>query len=383
MNQFLRFPQSRIWRYLAQVAVLGVAYAVGARLAFSIQGVSAFASSVWPPAGIAQAGLLLFGRKAWPAIVLGIFLLDLVNPHEKILAVWFGGAAGGILQATFAVTLLRRIGFNPAINSLKDVVKLVIGGGIVSTQISCTIGALSIYLAGKINWAEYWQVRWNWWLGDTMGVLILTPLILIFCRPKQTVDLLKDPKGISNYWFWRVIWLLLLLGVSLLVFESKNEASISHYPLEYLPFPLIIWAAIQFGQRGAVLASFIVSSIAIWGGSQGGGPFIAKAENISQAILFLQAFMGVITITSLLLSATVAERAAAENLLRDSEIKYRELVENAHSIIVKLDANGKITFFNEFAEIFFGYTQEEIIGKSAVETILPSTDIDGNNLELI
>lgn len=385
LNQFLRFPQSRIGRYLVQVTVVAVAYAVGARLAMSIQGVSPFASSVWPPAGIAQAGLLLFGRKVWPAIVLGTFLLNFVNPNEQIFAVWLGGNAGAILQAVFAVTALGRMGFRPSLARLKDVVNLILFGGLISTQISCTIGVFSLYLAGKVDLAEYWSVRWNWCLGDTMGVLILTPLILIFFRPKVSVKRLKKPTKIQHkkYLIWRGVWLILLIGVSWLVFDSKSEASISRYPLEYLPFPLIIWSALQFGQRAAVLASFIVSSLAIMGSSQGGGPFIAKADNITQAILFLQAFMAVVTITSLLLAATVAERAEAENSLRKSEIKYRELVENASSIILKVDANGNITFFNEFAEIFFGYTQEEIIGKNALGTIIPQTDLEGKNLELV
>ena len=104
LNQFLRLPQSRIGRYLVQVTVVAIAYAVGARLAFAIQGVDPFASSVWPPAGIAQAGLLLFGRKVWPGIFLGIFLLNLVNPSEQIFAIWLGGNLGAILQAVFAVT---------------------------------------------------------------------------------------------------------------------------------------------------------------------------------------------------------------------------------------------------------------------------------------
>jgi len=350
----------------------------------SIEGVSPFASSVWPPAGIAQAGLLLFGSKVWPAIVLGRFLLYLVNPTQQVFAVWMGGNAGAILQAVFAVTALRWLGFRPSLARLKDVVNLILFGGLISTQISCTIGVFSLYLAGKVDGAEYLSVRWDWWLGDTMGVLIFTPLILIFVRPKVTVERLKrQTEHQKKDFIWRGVWLILLIGVSCIVFESKSEGSISRYPLEYLPFPLIIWAALQFGQLAAVLASFIVSSIAILGSSQGGGPFIAKAENITQAILFLQAFMAVVTITSLLLATTVAERASAEYSLRESEIKYRELVENAHSIILKLDADGNITFFNEFAEKFFGYKVEEILGKNPVGTIIPHTDLEGNNLELV
>lgn len=190
----------------------------------------------------------------------------------------------------------------------------------------------------------------------------------------------KNSKIIIQNRLSLLIWLILLVTVSWMVFAARTEAQISRYPLEYLPFPFIIWAAIQFGQRGAVLSSFVVSSIAIWGASQGGGPFIAKTDNISQAILFLQAFMGVITITSLLLAATVSERAASENLLRQSEIKYRELVENANSIILKIDCDGNLTFFNEFAQKFFGFTEEEILGKNLVGTIIPQTDTTGKDL---
>ncbi|MEG4070657.1 PAS domain S-box protein [Microcoleus sp. Pol11C2] len=66
--------------------------------------------------------------------------------------------------------------------------------------------------------------------------------------------------------------------------------------------------------------------------------------------------------------------------LRSSEVKYRQLVENANSMIVQLDSEGKITFFNEFAETFFGYSEAEIIGKSAIGTIIPKTDLFESDL---
>ncbi|MEG3897712.1 MULTISPECIES: PAS domain S-box protein [unclassified Microcoleus] len=66
--------------------------------------------------------------------------------------------------------------------------------------------------------------------------------------------------------------------------------------------------------------------------------------------------------------------------LRSSEAKYRQLVENANSMIVQLDSEGKITFFNEFAETFFGYSEAEIIGKSAIGTIIPKTDFSESDL---
>ncbi|MEG3985636.1 adenylate/guanylate cyclase domain-containing protein [Microcoleus sp. S28C3] len=378
-NLFLRFTQPRNWQYLAKVAAIAFVYALGAKIAVSIPGVNKLATCVWPPAGIAQAAMLLFGRRVWPGIALGVFFYETINLNISIISATIS-AFCACLQALCAFTLLHQLKFRPSLDRLIDVVYLIFGGAVVATQINCTLGTLRLCVTGLVDWSEYWQIRCNWYLGDTLGVLIFTPLLLIIYKnlaarnPQNT-----GSKTMANR-IGAGICLLLLVTVSWLVYNSKSEGNISGYPLEYLPFPLVIWATIQFGQGGAVLASFIVSSIAIWGGSQGGGPFIAKAENINQAILFLQAFMSVIVVTSLLLAATVAERALAEDSLRQSEIKYRELVENANSIILKIDTEGNITFFNEFAQKFFGYDEKEIIGKHAVGTIIPEVDTKGNDL---
>jgi len=58
--------------------------------------------------------------------------------------------------------------------------------------------------------------------------------------------------------------------------------------------------------------------------------------------------------------------------LHNSEKKYRELVENANSIILRVDTEGKISYFNEFAQHFFGYSEKELIGKNAGRIILPA-----------
>lgn len=76
----------------------------------------------------------------------------------------------------------------------------------------------------------------------------------------------------------------------------------------------------------------------------------------------------------------ITQRKLAEQSLRRSEEKYRELVENANSIILRMDFAGNILFFNEFAQKFFGYSEEEILGKNVVGTIVPPTSSSGQNL---
>ncbi|HPJ39754.1 MAG TPA: PAS domain S-box protein, partial [Spirochaetota bacterium] len=76
----------------------------------------------------------------------------------------------------------------------------------------------------------------------------------------------------------------------------------------------------------------------------------------------------------------ITDRHNAENALIESEKKYRELVENANSIIIRIDTLGNITFFNEFAQKFFGYTSDEILGKHVINTIIPEIQSDGRDL---
>jgi PAS domain S-box-containing protein len=82
--------------------------------------------------------------------------------------------------------------------------------------------------------------------------------------------------------------------------------------------------------------------------------------------------------TVILIDVTEVKKAMAASA--ESERKYRELVEQANSIILKMDTNGNITFFNEFAERFFGFSRHEIIGRNVVGTIVPPTESSGRNL---
>ena len=74
------------------------------------------------------------------------------------------------------------------------------------------------------------------------------------------------------------------------------------------------------------------------------------------------------------------KRKQAEEALRQSEEKYRELVESANSIILKMDKKGNVTLFNEFAQRFFGYRKEEIIGRNVVGTIIREKSSNGEDL---
>ncbi len=77
----------------------------------------------------------------------------------------------------------------------------------------------------------------------------------------------------------------------------------------------------------------------------------------------------------------ITERKQAEQALRESEENYRLLLDSANSIILRMDPTGKVTFFNNFAERFLGFSQQEILGKNVVGTIVPKHDSEGGDQE--
>ena len=77
----------------------------------------------------------------------------------------------------------------------------------------------------------------------------------------------------------------------------------------------------------------------------------------------------------------ITERKQADDRLAESERKYRELVEHANSIILRWNAEGRITFLNEFGQRFFGYSAEEILGRHVIGTIVPPIESSGRDLE--
>lgn len=339
-------------RMLLYTGILALAYFVTGKLAVSMLGlVKAEPSPVWPPAGIALAALLLQGRRMWPGIVLGSVLLNSTGGIPS--AVIVTSAFSVTLQALAGEAVLRESGFSTKLDRLRDVLALVAGAVIGSTLVGSTLGNLGTCIFGWAQWSNFSRNLWTTWLGDGMGILLVTPVLLTLNHAVNSFKFPLNPPIISTFLalFKRqnnqssitnyqlpitnrrytfpahenrynlifliinyseiALWLTLLLSVSWLFFCSKTQAAIAQYPLEYLPFPLIVWAALRFQQPGAIFAYSIVSYIAILGAVQGGGPFFAKSDNLKQAVLFLQAFTGTIALVALMLAAAVAERQQA------------------------------------------------------------------------
>ncbi|UCC55930.1 MAG: EAL domain-containing protein [Gammaproteobacteria bacterium] len=339
------------------LAGLGTAvlYVLSAKLGLEFAVAHDNVTAVWPPSGIALAALLIFGLRLWPAILVSEFIVDTIAgvPVMQSLGIAVGSTLAALAGA-FMVRKLARIG-NP-LDSVRGVLVLVGGGGMVATIISATIGTSALLNAGLATRPDSSAIWFTWWLGDTGGVLIITPLLLAWKNlPLPSWPVLRVLEA--------VLLLTCTLLVALLIFGHHSGHVHNHYPLAFLPLIPLVWAAMRFGKHGATVCLGLIAASAIWGTIEGNGPLVHGDMN--ESLLLLQMFMGVAALFTLLLTASIHEHRQARRLIkRHNEEKTNslgEILENSLNEIYMFDTQSlRFLNINQSARDNLGYTMDEL-----------------------
>jgi integral membrane sensor domain MASE1 len=181
--------------YIAMVSIIATAYWAIGKLALLLAIPPGYATAVWPPAGIALAAFLVYGTRVWPGVVLGSFLVNVWTAFDptnvlsilQSLALPTSIGAGAALQAHVGACLVRRVmGCSMTLDRTHNVTRFLVLGGPVSCLVGATWGVTSLLVSGIVPWGNFFFTWWNWWVGDTIGVLVVSPLILMWtAEPRQ------------------------------------------------------------------------------------------------------------------------------------------------------------------------------------------------------
>lgn len=293
---------------LAILALVAAIYFSAARLGLSLASVHKNVSPVWPPTGVAMAAVLILGLRTWPGILLGALLANALTPVPLWVAA--GIAFGNTLEALSAGLLLRSLDFRKSLDRAKDVFSFVVAA-LGCTMFSATIGNLVLCLSHSARWSDFGSLWTTWWLGDTVGALVLTPLLLTWAiRPKQWLPARRQVEA--------VIVLVLLTLSALATFGRSSVLSIHYFPFVRLTVPIFLWAAFRLRQRGVTLSSIVLSVFAVWGTANGLGPFVTGGDP-NESLLLLQIYLGSNAVTFLFLGAVIQERRRSNAILRENE----------------------------------------------------------------
>ncbi len=378
---------TRGWPGLALAAAVFGAYFFGGKVGLSLASVNASVSPVWPPTGIALAALLLFGNgpRVWVPVWAGAFLVNYTTQGTAAtsVAIATGNALEGVVGAWLVVRFAD--GFR-CFQSAAGVVKFSALAAAGATVISATIGVTTLGLAGLAPWPALGPVWFTWWVGDAVGAVVLAPALVVWAVPlSYGFPARRIPEAGAA--------LGALAVASWLIFFGP-------VPQPYLSLPVLLLLAFRFGPWGVATGDLVVASFAAPATLAGGGPFGGGDEN--PALLSLQAFVGIKSMTMLIVASILAERRRARDRLKTSmdalegqvqertreltrtvaalereadrrraeEGRFRALVESAPDAMVVVNEAGNILLVNSQCEGLFGYSRAELVGQP-VELLVP------------
>ncbi len=313
---------------------------------------------IWPPAGI---GLVMVLRGGWRylwVVGVGAFSIRYAASGEVLSGLFFGAAyVLSVFVATYFLVKVAR--FEPSMERLVDVLAFVSGAVVIAPLISSGLTTLALsgtYSSSFSSLLELFAVRW---LSDALGILVIAPITLVWYsetrinwRNTQAIEIL--------------VWLALLIFLGAMIFRNWAPTDTLRYPLELTMFPLMAWAAIRFGQKGATTGILIVSMMAVWELRDVIGP--DATNTITQPPGYLWLFVGVLASTSLFLAAVLAEQKNREDEVRGNEERLRALIEAMPDLSFLVSESARVldvfvpkgNFYVERAASIRGKTLAEI-----------------------
>jgi signal transduction histidine kinase len=348
---FSRLPQ---WVRLVIFAGL---YTLLAWLGREVSHPSEQSSPVWLPSGLILFALLVTRIRRWPAVALTSIAVGLLTQHPgRTLVVTALVSTCGVLEALLCAFLLRRfVGHRLELYRVRDVIGLVTLASALSA-LSSLLSVAILKLSQPGSWEMYWHTWELFWIGDALGMLLITPLLLAWMRGSKEWRL-------QRRWELGALTPVLILAAHL-VFSSELSEQWTFHPLLYLAFPVMLWAALRFEAHGTTLTTLILSAVAIWYTDHGVGPFIHGLPSATASVgtsfshfhepqgpslFMLQSFLAAISIFGLLLAAALGERRRAQHKVSALNQELRQSLETLARTQAEFVARERMAALGELA----------------------------------
>lgn len=312
-------------------------------------------SVIWPGSGLALAALLIGGKRYIWGILLGSLLLNALS-NDSLWAVG-GFTLANVLEAYLGFWLLVRYSRSALfLDTLPDYLRLIALGGGVASIAGALIGSMSLLLAGVITPSYYFENVSHWWMGDVLGVVLITPLIL---GRRET--------RLAQFIGKQSLEVLLLVGimfvVSQIVFLDWFHEFFSDTPRGYLIFFFVTWVAIRLGPRGATFVVLMIAVQALSGAYQEIGFF---AHDIARANL--HNYWGYMLTLSVVGMAITTNAKASKDALQALQLKDSALNAAANGIVIT-NIDGNIEWINNAFSHLTGFSLNEAYGRNPRELV--------------
>jgi diguanylate cyclase (GGDEF)-like protein len=265
------------------------------------------ADILWPANGILLAFLLVQPRRQWVSYLAGGIAASLAV-HQifgfPISHAWIFSVANTIEVLTAAIALAPDGRKRPDLTNLATIGRFLVFGVLLAPLVSTASVEMFRLAQGE---PSSLLGLWNWFIGDAMGIAIMTPLVLAI-EQEEIALLFRGAR--------RTETLLILLGLTALSWAVFAQTEL---PIVFVLFPALLLAIFRLGSSGSALGLFLMVVPAAYFTVQQRGPFapesVAAKSQMLHSIFLLQCFLGVSLVTLYSVSAALAERDRLQNEL--------------------------------------------------------------------
>jgi PAS domain S-box-containing protein len=361
------------WRPACAALAVGVAYYLGAKVGLALTFQPLPISVLWPPNAVLLAALVLAPLRWWWLLVVAAFPAHFIAESQEgvpaaMVSCWF---VSNVSEAVIGSLFVRRfMAGAPSLDSMRNVVVFIFGAVFLAPFLSSFLDAafVSLMAWGESSYRELWTTRF---VSNMLATLVFVPVVITWAARdgvwSRSAGKARRLEG--------ALILAGLLTAGIFVFDWHFATSGIPPTFLYLPLPFLLWAALRFGPRGASLSFTIVALLVIWGAAHERGPFVvgAAVENA----LSVQLFLISVAIPLLVLAAVMEERKAAVRRLRQSEERFATAFRSSpDAIVISRRADGKIIEVNERWQAMFGYTRDEVLGRTMEDLSIYFTEDD-------
>ncbi len=360
-----RTPQP--WREMIILGGIALAYFIVARLGLLFVAHPENVAALWPVSGFALGVLLLRDRRRWTGTLTAFFIANsLANlAGGNSLVVSLGFALANTLEPALGAWLLRKYYARPiTFTHPADVIALLIAAAF-SAAVSGVLGAVVPFAAFGAPYLQTWLL---WWVSDGLGILLVAPVIVTWTTRPDRSEL--TPARLLE----SIILIILLAGGTWLIFGPltvAEEAAIR----PYLLYPLLVWTALRFTPRGVSSILLLAGGMAAWDTALDTGAFAFSGQTITQHILALQFFLGITSVTILILSAVVTEHRRTLKALQNKTDELNGFFSVNLDLLCIADVQGYFRRLNPEWEKTLGYPLDELVGQCFLELVHPDDQV--------
>lgn len=342
--------------YGIRLLALTALYYIGAQAGLFLAVYYGDVSPLWPPSGIAVAILWLGGIRWWPIIPLGDMAIAISMGQSPAVGAW--GAVSQSIEAAIALGFIRYLHISPVLKTFRDTFFFFGTIAIISPAVSGTFGAINLLLQGEIVPQQFSQTAITWWLGDTLGILVVTPLITCWWTQRPPLKLFMER------------WVLTTLIIGIIFVGLFNFIPQHTSLLFFLLLPYVIYSAISLGNQGTTLSLAVMTVLVL-----GEGVIISGSDF---TLSVKMAFIGTCAISGFFMASLIYESKAAQAALFQEKHKAQTTLESISDGVITTDLNGKVIYLNPTAEEITGWRNDAAQGCDILE-VCPLFESSGDH----